>query len=173
MRARWLPLLLAAACVDPQPLDGEVLVTGDVPGEGAALTEAFLASGARFGVVVDPASGDVTALRRLDRAVNSGDFTQIDATCVDCGGANSGCTGPAGLGRRLEVALVREQGSGPVGVVYRDARNWAPTGEQCDGGACPAPQVDASGGPVAFDVALLGTMGACASFAVYFDTDDA
>jgi formylglycine-generating enzyme required for sulfatase activity len=129
----------------------------------------FEASGAAFGVVVDPGTGVMRTLQRMDRAVNSGDFVQTgEAVCDNCGDAS--CA--TGLGRTVSLTLNRTTGSSWVRVSYSATRNWTPVLETCGtGGTCPI-EVDASGGPVELDVRLDGTLTTCSAFSVFFDTDD-
>ncbi|MCB9678072.1 MAG: hypothetical protein H6737_23430 [Alphaproteobacteria bacterium] len=165
-----LALSLATACA-PAPE-----VAGTSPGralegpDADAAIEAFVESGAAFGALVDPSTGEVVPLESLDRAVvNSGDFSQAGISCLDCGGVNATCTGPSGSTRTLRVDLVRNSGNGPVDVVGAGGANWVPISRTCDGGTCPA-DVDATGGPVAFQLDMLGVLPTCSAFAVWFDT---
>lgn len=163
---RALFLVLAVGCA---PVASSVHVEGDVPPDldAEAVATDFVASGAAFGVVVDPRTGDTATLSSLDRAVNSGDFGLAgSASCVDCGGVNATCAGPAGLSRQIRVPLVRNTGSGAIDVAYTDLRNWTAVGQDCDGSSCPT-DIPAS---TTFDVDLFGSLTACASFAVFFDT---
>jgi hypothetical protein len=166
-------LLMAACATDPDPLlRHDVELEGSVPGQfdTAQMTQDFLASGARFGVLVDPVTGDVATLQNLERTVNSGDFSVLDgADCVNCGGVNSTCTGAAGFQRQIQIGLVRDSGSGPVDLSYVDLQNWTPTGETCNGAPCPDPTVATDD---TLDVVLFGSLGTCSAFAVYFDTED-
>ncbi|MCB9678124.1 MAG: hypothetical protein H6737_23690 [Alphaproteobacteria bacterium] len=178
MPIRFLVALLTGCAADDLADTSPIELQGEVPSDLTAaeldgLTQDFLASGAAFGVVVDPTTGDVASFANLDRSDNSADFSQIGAaTCLDCGGANATCTGPAGFTRQIQVPLQRNTGSGAVDVVYNGSSNWSPTGQSCNGAACPDPDVDATGGPAALDVDLLGSLNTCSSFGVFFDTDD-
>ncbi|MCB9674850.1 MAG: LamG domain-containing protein [Alphaproteobacteria bacterium] len=164
-----LSLLFLTACTTPVPEAGPAIdVQGDLPADLAEATyEDFAASGAQFGVVVDPVTGEVATLQNLDRTTNSGDFTQIaDATCPGCG---AGCGG--GNSRTIDVELQRNAGNGPVGIEYAGVANFTPVSELCNGGACPA-SVDATGGPAPLTVRIVGSVTTCSAFRVYFDTDD-
>ncbi|MCB9673940.1 MAG: hypothetical protein H6737_02430 [Alphaproteobacteria bacterium] len=154
----------------------EATVHPDLPvqtqGSSSLATDAaiqnFLASGAEFGVLVDPATGETATLQNLERTVNSGDFVELGAVCTDCGDPIC-ATGPQ---RSVSVSLERTTGSGPVGISYTSAPNFMPVAETCNGAACPDPSVDAGAGPVPFDVDIVGNLSACAAFGVYFDTED-
>lgn len=171
MRPSLLLAALAVAC-SPVPESAGTLVEGDAPdGVADATVSDFEASGAEFGVLVDPSSGEVTTLTRLDRAVNSGDFLQItDAACLDCGGANATCTGPAGFTRQVSLLLERASGSGAVDVAVSQTTNVGAVFATCDGGACPAYDVST---PDILQIDLLGVLNTCSAFAIYFDTDAA
>ncbi|MCB9679291.1 MAG: proprotein convertase P-domain-containing protein [Alphaproteobacteria bacterium] len=161
-------VLIAIGCTPEQQILAEqVVIEGDVPADADLdqATQDFLASGAQFGVIVDPVTGETTTLTNLDRAITSNDFSLADAaTCVDCGDP----TCATGMGRQINVPMRRDSGSGVVDVNYTRMLNWTPTGETCDGGACPT-NINAS---TVFDVDLVGNLTSCSVFNVFFDVDD-
>ncbi|MCB9678152.1 MAG: hypothetical protein H6737_23830 [Alphaproteobacteria bacterium] len=167
----FLPaLLVAVACApEQQVLNEQITVEGVVPADVQIdeMTQEFLASGAQFGVIVDPATGDTLTLSHLERNINSGSFAPAGPpTCLDCGDPTCGL--PAGLGRQIQVPLERLSGSGEVDVNYLGASNWTPIGQDCDGSSCPTPVAS----PATFDVVLYGNLDTCSSFAVFFNADN-
>lgn len=156
----------------PAPID-DVLLSGTVPAEldPDLLTEDFAESGAEFGVVVDPTTGDVAMLEYAPRAVNSSDFAQGSASCIDC---NPAC---ASLGRSLQIRLNRTAGSSIVGVQVSSATNYSLVSTTCDPDGYyaypePCPHSTAVSAPDGIDIFLDGNMATCALFTIYFDTTD-
>ncbi|MCB9679288.1 MAG: hypothetical protein H6737_29560 [Alphaproteobacteria bacterium] len=177
MRNAFVLAVLAAGCTseESQILD-QVDFQGDIPEDVDTVqaTQDFLASGAQYGVIVDPVTGDTVTLTNLDRASNSADFSAAgDAACLDCGGVNATCSGPAGMQRQISVPLQRDTGRSRVDVLYRGMTNWTPVGQDCGtGDACPSDgMIDATGAPVGLDVTLIGNLSSCSAFSVYFDTE--
>lgn len=185
MRVRLpiLSVLLAVTGCDPGsgvPEPGGPVLVGGAASDAVdvdAETEAFLASGAAFGVVVDPTTGDTLTLEDPRRSVNSGNYTLQSAQCLDCVGS---C---ATLDRQLRFDLVAAGAAAAFDVQTVSTKNYAfdPANSDCAvdgngftagaGGTCPNQAVGPGPGSVA-SLVVRGTVASCGPFSVQFDTTD-
>lgn len=167
MRHSLLTLLVLGGC---QSAENFQTVTGFDTVLVQETRNALQTSGAHFGVLVDPRSGEVLTLQRQgERAVTSDQFTlSADAVCLDCD--DPVCSG--GYERTIALDFTRLSGDGWVNLQPADTLNWTPLYDDCGAyGPCPAP-IDASSGPAPFQVELTGALTTCTPFRVFFDTDD-
>ena len=89
---------VAGSAVDPVVVEGTVSDSMDVD----VAVEDFRSSGAMWGLVVDPETGDEMMFQNTDRAVNSNDYTLLAGQCLDC---NVGCGGSDARELRFDFQL--------------------------------------------------------------------
>lgn len=171
-----LPLAALAACSDV-PADvsddpwAHVAVHGTASDAMDADAEAadFYSSGAQFGVVSDPESGDSLVFERHDRQVTSSSFRLFSADCLNCG---TGCGG--GFQKELGFTLEPLASTSGLDIDIIDSANFTLLATTCQVdiqiGTCPLATPIQVGDVV--QVFPMGNLATCTPFSVYFDTTD-